>query len=359
MNKNCLNNKPINDPKEFLGYLNSCHINNTLIGNGFCLSHPILKSAFEWNLHQALYEDFLLMLPSKSCKSPESDLENIRKRIVIKILRYYTSNILSFFNAGGEVPDSLNGIYKLYMKNIGNKYECIFSNINGIGGSKNIFTLNYDPLLYFEILRNKRNFFDGFVSKNDPGIDGCIKEHYEGEVPKDVFLNQKYISCKLKKETKRSKILFIHGSWFIQANEKDELRKLQFDQESEDTIEGLFEDRKRPYLILEDRWRVKKAFLEASDINPYLSYCYSQLKEIKGNLLIFGCSFNKDDHIVEAIADNLKKEDGLQKVHICYLDERDKESIQKKFSEVDESKITFVSVSENVIWQEVGPSTNL
>lgn len=103
-------------------------------------------------------------------------------------------------------------------------------------------------------------------------------------------MNQDYIACKLNKDRNinKIKILYLHGSWFIQANEKDELRKLEFGDGSTDTIYSLFENARRPFLILEDRWRTKKAILGA---DPYFKYCHRQLKGIQKKLTYFWMLF--------------------------------------------------------------------
>lgn len=339
----CSSDPYIDKPDRFLNYITDNEISNIIIGNGFCLSHPRLKEAFQWNLHQALCKSLGYILPSKSYDSPESDLEYIRKQVIIKILDYYMNNILTKLNEDDNIQNGcfLSGLYNEYNRKFGNSTQSILSKAMSNDNIINIFTLNYDPLLYFEILKNTSIVVDGFITPNQ----------------QSEFLKQEDIKRNLEIADKKSRILFVHGSWFIQSNENDELRKLQFSQKSKDSIADLFKDGKRPYLILEDRWRVKKALLEASDINPYLNYCYSQLKEIEGNLIIFGCSFNKDDHIVQAIADNLKK-GHLKTVHICYLSPKDKDIIQEKFKSYNVDIKEWVLISENVMWKDVLPTKN-
>ncbi len=355
MNSNYLNNTPIIDPERFLDYINECQIKNILIGNGFCLSHPVLKLAFKWDTSDAFQE--ALKFEKRKTDCPETDLGKIRRALLEKILRYYISNLAKSLGLDQNTC-SLPELYQIY------KYiKCnrlLFS--APISSICNIFTLNYDPIFYFEFLKNsektgKKFIFDGFIASNDPGLDDCLSQHYQGVSPNNDFLKQKYVTCKLE-NSNQTKLLYLHGSWFIQAQRSvadPMIRKLSFGSKSPGTIDSIFSGEGLPHVILEDRPHVKKALLEKED-NPYLNYCYSQLKKIEGSLLIFGCSFNKDDHIVQAIAKNLK-EGNLKTVHICYLNESDKESIQKKFSKV-ENKIIWVQVSENVIWQEVNLPTN-
>lgn len=336
----------INSPSELLCKMKTTAIKNILIGNGFSLSHPTLRNCFIWDMHQALCSHWSQIIPKKSNDCPEKDLNAIRVNITKRILYYYINRITE--NIAHEV-ESLKQIYQNYKSYV--RYNCskFLSAPTLEGGS--IFTLNYDPLLYFEILKlledSKCKHFDGFIINGDSGRDGCISNFPN---PNNHFLNQQYIKCKIEKDTRSNiiKVFYVHGSWFIQANNEDELAKLDFSSGSADvTVDSLFENGRRPFLILEDRWRTKRAILEG---DPYLKFCYDHLSQIQGSLLIFGCSFSNDEHILKAISENGK----LQKIYITYLTQRDLDRLKKdnlaKYPDVFQ-KTEYIQIGDNCIWE--------
>ncbi len=333
----------IKDQDELIQFMKKENINNILIGNGFCLSHPELKNCFEWNLNTALNSDWGNMLPSISLNCPESDLNTIRVSITRKILEYYISNMFSKMR--GKTSDiKFNTVYQKY-KRI--KYTC--RDVLNLIASKdgNIFTLNYDPLLYFETLSNKL-LFDGFINSNDNSKDGCLKEYYSIQSP-GKFLKQDYVSCKLNNNQNQANLFFIHGSWFIQANEEYDIRKLNFNDKSSYNIDDLFSEKLKPFLILEDRWQTKEILIKA---NSYLDCCQTQLKNTKGNLLVFGVSFNKDDHILKTL-----NESNLNKIYVTYTNNDTKSSIENKAKKhgfniyIEKSKENYIKIGDNVFWK--------
>lgn len=318
----------IDTPKTFVNFLEDKKVKNVLIGNGYCLSHPQLGEAFKWDMHQAFCSSWSSVLPSKSMGCPESDLDEIRIDILKKILTYYVKGLFKAISGKEEKNfENLKELYDLYKKN--KKWSCseFLEFLKCLKKGKNVFTINYDPILYFEILGETGFFADGFCG--------------------DKFLKQEEIRGKLE-NSKGAKIFYLHGSWFIQANEKNELCKLSFGSNSPHTIDTLFEgDEKMPHLILEDRWRVKKAILEFEK-NIYLKYCYDQLKEIQENLLVFGCSFNKDEHIFDVI----KSRKNRGKIYITYLEEEGEDAGIK----IKGMGFEPVLIGKNVIWEEItGP----
>jgi hypothetical protein len=320
--------KTLNYPADLIKEMTDENINNLLIGNGFCLSHPDLKDCFEWDMEKALIPFWKDMVPTDFEDCPEKDLNTIRINITKRILQYYIDNLKEKLSLESENLYDLRYSYQSQIK-----YKCSdFLNAPTLK-SGNIFTLNYDPLLYFEILEVLENlsadYFDGFIGKNNG------------------FLDQNYIACNLCRESKSSssniKVHYLHGSWFIQANAEEKLRKLSFRKGSDDTIDSLFENERRPFLILEDRWQTKEAILSA---DPYLKFCHDQLKTIEGNLLIFGCSFKNDEHILRAIKGN----SSLKKIFVTYIIDKDKDNLAGKFNGSSKN-IQFLQISENVIWK--------
>lgn len=331
----------IDSPDELINLMKAQKINNVLIGNGFCLAHPELNSCFVWDLHDALSASWNEMLPQESTMCPETDLKKIRLNITKKILKFYISKLSERI-----LPDSqdLKGLYNKYKDNINYSSQEFLTSLTNKG---TIFTLNYDPLMYFEILKNKQYFIDGFIMGKDIGTkDDCLKTYYNSDTSIKEFRKQKYITCKIKKDlSNNTRVLYLHGSWFFQANEYDELRKLRFGSSSNDNIESLFENKRRPFIILEDRPQTKKVILQA---DPYLKYCYKELSKIREKLLIFGCSFTNDQHILDAISRNKN----LSKIFVTYLPNSNQADFKDKFKKF-RKPIEYLEISDNVIWKKL------
>lgn len=334
---------PINSLDELLKKMSANKIKNILIGNGFSLSHPTLKDCFEWDMHQALCASWSQMIPDKTKGDPEKDLNAIRKRITKSILQYYIDRLKNKISSESE---NLSQLFRNYKSQIQCNCSKFLSAPSLVGGY--IFTLNYDPLLYFEILKllDDKTHVDGFVTSLNLSKDDCYEKY---PIPNSPFLNQDYIKCKLEEDKRLHiiKVLYLHGSWFIQANDDDELRKLSFRSGSLDSVDSLFDNERRPFLIFEDRWRTKKAILES---DPYLKFCYDQLGKIQGNVLVFGCSFNNDEHILQA----LNKNTSLKQIYITCLTEADRENLERNLSVYRTlvNKTEYLNVSDNVIWEK-------
>lgn len=300
-------------------------IANLLIGNGFVLSHPELKNVFQWDLREALCGDWQNILDFDSEKCPEKDLSKIRDRILRRILLYYINGLhKEFLTRGSTVhpKDKINlgAIYQGY------KEKQKFSAQNFLKDREKIFTLNYDPIFYFEILKlleSTNEIRDGF--NGEKWIDAEKLLRRLGSCPRKVF--------------------YLHGSWFIEQRANGELRKLSF---SRDAVEIKLEEY-FPYLVLEDRNQVKKMLLENKKEHPYLNFCYEQLKQIQGNLLVFGVSFKNDEHILEA----LNSAEELEHIYITCFKEEDTLHLNKCLENHGRLKkpYTCVLIREHQIWE--------
>ncbi len=322
--------KELNNPDTF--YYAIKDIKNILIGNGFCLSNPVLQGAFEWNIEEALRPKAIWdsVLPANSTKNPESDLEIIRKKILEKTLFYYVSKLSEKLSPEKKV-EKLYDLFQAYNKKIRLEWEC-----NALFEKREkIFTLNYDPILYFEVLNrlNEKKIVDGFQATGDKTLN-----------PKKI------IDCLNSLENKEKiQILYLHGSWFIVINEQYELKKLSFRKDSQCSVDDIYKNNNKPYIVLEDRSLVKEMLLESTAYeHSYLQYCFNQLKKMSGELLIFGCSFEKDEHIVKALAENKN----LDKIYITCLNTNDQTKIQGKLGLLKDFKIEYWKVDSNVIWKK-------
>lgn len=320
------------DHDKLLDFITKHQIKNLLLGNGYCLSHPVLNKVSYWNSEDVLKE--IIPEMSKLFNDPnENDcpeayfLKNIRLYILRAIVKKYIKNFNTLINATPlEESIPFSGWYKNYFT----FYEPSYSSQNILRKFEKIFTVNYDPLMYFELLSLTQNpeytFRDGFK-----GAD---------------FISQHEITSNLDNHNGQN-FYFLHGSWFIQINQKKELRKLSFKQDSSDSLESLFniENDETPLFILEDR-----NFIKDSLINEYsyLEYCREQLKNFTGKILIFGMSFNNDDHIIEYLKHNTGY---TSEVYITYCQDKEyDEKAKEKLEKIPGFK-QLIKITNDAIWE--------
>lgn len=315
---------------------------NLLLGNGFSLSHPVLGKCFRWDTEEALGQ-WCSLYPGSSLNCPEKVLGEVRLNISKKVLEFYIRNLKKSLKI-----DEFQGLYQKYRDRNHKKDHCdeFLKEFN------NIFTVNYDPLLYFEILKynedkeEKEKFKDGF---------------YDTKTKKTGWMKQSDIKYQVLENKGDYKVIYyLHGSYFIIADRRKKtknaypkLRKISFSKEEVEDIEDvndLFRNPSfySPFLILEDRCDVKEKLIQNSG---YLKACQKALKDAKGCLLIYGMSFQNDEHILKTLNEN----SGLDDIYITYY--TNKAKIEKKVKDYIKNKdinIHYVKIKEgekHYIWE--------
>lgn len=156
-------------------------------------------------------------------------------------------------------------------------------------GHGDVFTTNYDILLYWVLMRSEsKNAIDGF---------GYERENPEETNPDD-FLYSSELTWGPNMSSQN--IHYLHGALHLFDTGID-VEKEQYDG-SGDILEHIEERMDREEYPL---------FVTAGDgdeklsqivHNQYLAYCYDQLKSTCGSLIVFGFHFGEyDNHIIEAI----------------------------------------------------------
>ncbi len=179
---------------------------------------------------------------------------------------------------------------------------------------ENIFTVNYDLLLYWLIIFNIKDcdkfwgdMNDGF-SENSP--KDCIWPYNLSVIPN---------------------IFYLHGGLHLFHNERDTY-KIKYDNENGVSllkqIKAYIKYNIYPLVITEGNSNDKKFWIEQ---NRYLQYCYNKLSEIEGCLFIHGHSLDEtDQHIFEAINKNFKIKKIYISVHKDLENLEDKKKLAKK-----------------------------
>lgn len=139
---------------------------------------------------------------------------------------------------------------------------------------ENIFTMNYDLLLYWSILEGLEN---GILNV----VDGFSYNGYWSEY---------YVS----------NIFYIHGALHLRTNDYGDTYKLRYDdagllsQAANDLMNNVY-----PLIVFEGSSEDKEKRIKN---NKYLSMCHKKLSSIYGILFTYGVSFSANDiHIVNAI----------------------------------------------------------
>lgn len=317
----------IYDHNKLLTFIKNNKIKNLLLGNGYCLSHPELKNSFKWNSKNTISnftkEIDEIFIDENKTDCPET---NFLKKVRLYALKTIIINYVKKFNVliknnGAEENLKFSDWYRNYHKNSNYFSTTILQEFDSI------FTVNYDPLLYFELL-DLDSFADGF------GKD---------------FIGQEKIVARLNDKGGK-KIYFIHGSWFIKIDkESNNLRKINFSTDSNDTLKSLFkEDNIVPSFVLEDRNFVKESIINS---HPYLKHCKEKLENFSGKILILGMSFNNDDHIIEYLKHNTSNS---REIYATYHSNDDKNKLTKKLKGIPGFK-KLIKVSDNATWEKVKP----
>ncbi len=197
----------------------------------------------------------------------------------------------------------------------------------------NVFTTNYDLLLYWASLAKPPILFkDGFWKK-DENPNYLVFD----TVPKSLETNERFI-------------YFLHGALHISTAGGD-VRKFVWGKENPPLIDQIREalsDDRFPLVVSEGDPEQKKERIESSS---YLSACRDNFQKIHGSLFIFGSQLGTEDtHILRWIAGNR----GLDRLFVGIFGDPDASDKQEMISriqkQVDERKVSFYDSSSADVW---------
>lgn len=143
---------------------------------------------------------------------------------------------------------------------------------------KSIFTTNYDLLPYWAVLDGGQDYFVDYFW-GDSEFDLYNSSVYKPKIP----------------------IHFLHGALHLRSEKISNTRKVAITLES--GLDGALEldfNNTFPLFISEGKSQIKMNRIRS---NSYLSFCYRNLRESNGGLVVFGHDLNEeyDGHIVSAI----------------------------------------------------------
>lgn len=192
-----------------------------------------------------------------------------------------------------------------------------------LDNSGNIFSTNYDILLYWVLMRNELpNAIDGF------GRDVEDQGEY---VPEDEAILSE-LRWGNNKETQN--VFYLHGALPI-FDDGIEIIKEEYDGNYIlENIKRRMDNGNYPVFVTAGNGEEKLSHILH---NHYLAFCYDKLCTIGGSLITFGFNFGQyDDHIIRAVNEAASQdyEDKLWSIYIGVYSEDDIkhiESIKKQF----------------------------
>lgn len=194
---------------------------------------------------------------------------------------------------------------------------------------KNIFTLNYDLLLYWVFMYSKLKVDDGFTRHTDYD---CIWENLRG----------------------KQNVFYLHGALHLFYDEFNTY-KIKYNQKNNKTIlEQIKEYINRdvfPLIITEGNSDDKLRWIRR---NSYLQCCFSKLSKIRGVLFIHGHSLNEtDQHIFDAINDNYNIKELYISIHKTEEPDKKRAYAKSRFGKrkgKNKIKLYFYNAQSAKLW---------
>lgn len=300
-----------------------------LLGNGFSIAYnkdifsykalskfimdgddPQLKEVFNiFNTQN--FESIMLQLNNFVAISKVLDIPNVYREKISAISERLKNKLI----------DAISTMHPDYVFEVSDEESKACANFLSeyINNGGQIFSTNYDLLLYWVLLRNQiEKFIDGFgreipiINSNKQGIE------------KKLIWGKYRIG---------QNVHYLHGSLLLFDNGYD-ITKVEYNKCEEKYIIDVIKEN-----IINNSYPI---FVAAGDENQklnhiahnkYLTFCYEKLCQVGGSLVVFGFSFSENDsHIIKAI--NKSAENNGLDVYVGIFDKEDRQhliSIENQF----------------------------
>lgn len=155
-----------------------------------------------------------------------------------------------------------------------------------------VFSTNYDLLFYWVLMRNNaNNALDGFGRDLETELDN---DHFVE--PEDLEFSE----LRWGKHKSEQTVFYLHGTLPI-FDTGINIVKVEYDKEHYllQNVKDRINKKEYPVFVTAGNGKEKLTHIMH---NKYLSFCYEQLCNIEGSLIIFGFNFGEyDAHIIDAI----------------------------------------------------------
>jgi len=313
-----------------------------LLGNGFSMSYDSgifsynALSKFLENLENDILQKLFQIIKTSNFELLMEQLDNVaqiaevfgaEKEVVTKIRKATDTLKESLIEAIKElhtehvfaVPDEKSKTCAAFL----NEY---------LAQDGNIFTTNYDLLLYWVLMRNQLDRIgDGFGRETD--------ETDEWIEPED----REWSELRWGKNSDTQSIYYVHGALHLFDTGIDVIKE-EYTNEHVllENVKARMAKKEYPIFVTAGNGEEKLSHIRH---NRYLSYCYDTLSNIDGSLICFGFGFGQyDEHIIAAINKAAKKKKGkddkwhmLNSIYIGVYSDADLKhlkSIESKFKKL-------------------------
>lgn len=301
-----------------------------LLGNGFSVAYD--PKIFSYN---ALH-DFVKKLDDKDLSTILSVIETRNFELIMQYLDHFSALLDAFGadpvlkmrvdTASAKLKTSLlDAVKALHPEHVFKVPEdqskaCAAFLQTFVASGGNIFSTNYDLLLYWVLMRN--NLFEH--------IDGCGRElvNDTGEYMKPE--DQIWSDLTWGKHRNKQNVFYLHGAlpFFDNGVEvvKEEYTVFNYLLEN---ISARMEKGEYPIFVTAGDGQQK---LKHITHNQYLTYCYDSFCQAEGSLVTFGFGFGPyDEHIIDAInkAAKRKPPNKLWSLYIGVYSDEDKKYIEQ------------------------------
>jgi len=306
-----------------------------LLGNGFSMAydHSIFSynalNGFIDNLDNKLLKKLFEIIDNKNFELVMQQLDNFCE---IASVFGADKNLIQKIETASELLRSslIDAVKELHPEHVytipEEKSKKCYNWLNEyLQNDGNIFTSNYDLLLYWVLMRNEsKKHSDGF------GRDKESEEY----VPSD---EAEYSELRWGRNKKTQNVHYLHGALQL-FDQGIEIIKEEYDglHNLIEVINNRMDNKEYPIFVTAGNGKEK---LKNIMHNKYLTFCYDKLSTITGSLVTFGFNFGEyDEHIIEALnkATKYRKDDGgkLLSIYIGVYSKEDAEyieSIKSKF----------------------------
>ncbi|CAG0995562.1 hypothetical protein RHDC4_02796 [Rhodocyclaceae bacterium] len=301
-----------------------------LLGNGFSVAYD--PKIFSYN---ALH-DFVKKLDDKDLSTILSVIETRNFEVIMQYLDHFSA-LIDAFGADPTLKERVNAasaklktslldaVKALHPEHVFKVPEdqskaCAVFLQTFVASGGNIFSTNYDLLLYWVLMRN--NLFEH--------IDGCgrdlVNDTGEYMEPED----QIWSDLIWGKHRNKQNVFYLHGAlpFFDNGVEvvKEEYTVYNYLLAN---ISARMENGEYPIFVTAGDGQQK---LKHITHNQYLTYCYDRFCQAEGSLVTFGFGFGPyDEHIIDAInkAAKQKAPNKLWSVYIGVYSDEDKKYIEQ------------------------------
>ncbi|WP_287373166.1 DUF4917 family protein [Prosthecochloris sp.] len=320
-----------------------------LLGNGFSIAYD--PGIFSYN---ALH-DFVSKLKDKDLSKILEVIETRNFEVIMQFLDHFSALFRAFDGdpklkkridtaskkLKTSLLDAVRALHPEHVFKVPKKQSTACANFLSIflntGG--NLFSTNYDLLLYWVLMRNKvLNHVDGCGREleNDTG------EYMESE-------EQEWSELMWGKHHDEQNVFYLHGALpFFDSGIA--VIKEQYDNYNYllSKISARMEKGEYPIFVTAGNGEQKLKHIKH---NPYLTYCYDCFCKAKGSLVTFGFSFGPyDEHIIDAInrAAKQKKPDRLWSIYIGVYSDEDKNHIEQVAEKINCKVHVFDAKTANI-----------